>query len=141
MSILFGHENRVSTLRVSPDGTAFCSGSWDHTLRVSGNHFLIQCKCIKHYDESLGACLSVSRSGPECCLNLFLTFIGAAGIEETADSNSVLSAVEYMIRTDCSASTSSSNRHSHFVRPCLVLWDGLGWFLWQQLPFCSSLCV
>uniref|UniRef100_A0A4W5RKE2 Guanine nucleotide binding protein (G protein), beta 5a n=1 Tax=Hucho hucho TaxID=62062 RepID=A0A4W5RKE2_9TELE len=34
VSILFGHENRVSTLRLSPDGTAFCSGSWDHTLRV-----------------------------------------------------------------------------------------------------------
>lgn len=34
VSILFGHENRVSTLRVSPDGTAFCTGSWDHTLRV-----------------------------------------------------------------------------------------------------------
>uniref|UniRef100_A0A8C0X7N1 Guanine nucleotide-binding protein subunit beta-5-like protein n=1 Tax=Castor canadensis TaxID=51338 RepID=A0A8C0X7N1_CASCN len=34
VSILFGHENRVSTLRVSPDGTAFCSGSWDHTLRT-----------------------------------------------------------------------------------------------------------
>lgn len=36
VSILFGHENRVSTLRVSPDGTAFCTGSWDHTLRVRG---------------------------------------------------------------------------------------------------------
>ncbi|XP_048375699.1 guanine nucleotide-binding protein subunit beta-5 [Sphaerodactylus townsendi] len=34
VSILFGHENRVSTLRVSSDGTAFCSGSWDHTLRI-----------------------------------------------------------------------------------------------------------
>ncbi|KAL8197201.1 UNVERIFIED_CONTAM: guanine nucleotide binding protein (G protein), beta 5 [Gekko kuhli] len=34
VSILFGHENRVSTLRVSCDGTAFCSGSWDHTLRI-----------------------------------------------------------------------------------------------------------
>uniref|UniRef100_A0A8C5GHE9 Uncharacterized protein n=1 Tax=Gouania willdenowi TaxID=441366 RepID=A0A8C5GHE9_GOUWI len=34
VSILFGHENRVSTLRVSPDGTAFCTGSWDHTLRT-----------------------------------------------------------------------------------------------------------
>uniref|UniRef100_A0A8C7VKR7 Uncharacterized protein n=1 Tax=Oncorhynchus mykiss TaxID=8022 RepID=A0A8C7VKR7_ONCMY len=34
VSILFGHENRVSTLRLSPDGTAFCTGSWDHTLRV-----------------------------------------------------------------------------------------------------------
>uniref|UniRef100_A0A9J8DIV8 Guanine nucleotide binding protein (G protein), beta 5a n=1 Tax=Cyprinus carpio carpio TaxID=630221 RepID=A0A9J8DIV8_CYPCA len=40
VSILFGHENRVSTLRVSPDGTAFCSGSWDHTLRVSGQKYL-----------------------------------------------------------------------------------------------------
>ncbi|MBN3277450.1 GNB5 protein, partial [Polyodon spathula] len=38
VSILFGHENRVSTLRVSPDGTAFCSGSWDHTLRVAVGH-------------------------------------------------------------------------------------------------------
>ncbi|TKC34536.1 hypothetical protein EI555_008185 [Monodon monoceros] len=39
VSILFGHENRVSTLRVSPDGTAFCSGSWDHTLRVREKFF------------------------------------------------------------------------------------------------------
>lgn len=31
---LFGHENRVSTLRMSPDGTAFCTGSWDSTLRI-----------------------------------------------------------------------------------------------------------
>lgn len=41
VSILFGHENRVSTLRVSPDGTAFCTGSWDHTLRVRGVGILI----------------------------------------------------------------------------------------------------
>lgn len=41
VSILFGHENRVSTLRVSPDGTAFCSGSWDHTLRVREIFFLL----------------------------------------------------------------------------------------------------
>uniref|UniRef100_A0A671R5Z4 Guanine nucleotide-binding protein subunit beta-5-like n=1 Tax=Sinocyclocheilus anshuiensis TaxID=1608454 RepID=A0A671R5Z4_9TELE len=34
VAILFGHENRVSTVRVSPDGTAFCSGSWDNTLRI-----------------------------------------------------------------------------------------------------------
>lgn len=36
ISILFGHENRVSTVKVSPDGTAVCSASWDNTLRVSG---------------------------------------------------------------------------------------------------------
>lgn len=35
VSILFGHENRVSRVRVSPDGTAMCSASWDNTLRVS----------------------------------------------------------------------------------------------------------
>uniref|UniRef100_A0A4W4EKR5 G protein subunit beta 5 n=1 Tax=Electrophorus electricus TaxID=8005 RepID=A0A4W4EKR5_ELEEL len=40
VSILFGHENRVSTVRVSPDGTAFCSGSWDHTLRVRTGRYL-----------------------------------------------------------------------------------------------------
>lgn len=34
-TILFGHENRVSRVRVSPDGTALCSASWDSTLRVS----------------------------------------------------------------------------------------------------------
>ncbi|KAG7482952.1 guanine nucleotide-binding subunit beta-5b-like [Solea senegalensis] len=33
-SILFGHENRVSKVRVSPDGTALCSASWDNTLRI-----------------------------------------------------------------------------------------------------------
>lgn len=41
VSILFGHENRVSTLRVSPDGTAFCTGSWDHTLRVRSVNIFI----------------------------------------------------------------------------------------------------
>ncbi|PIK51120.1 putative guanine nucleotide-binding protein subunit beta-5 [Apostichopus japonicus] len=34
LTMLFGHENRVSCLRVSPDGTALCTGSWDYTLRV-----------------------------------------------------------------------------------------------------------
>ncbi|ENN72007.1 hypothetical protein D910_08678 [Dendroctonus ponderosae] len=32
--VLCGHENRVSCLQVSPDGTAFSTGSWDCTLRV-----------------------------------------------------------------------------------------------------------
>ncbi|XP_026462471.1 guanine nucleotide-binding protein subunit beta-5 [Ctenocephalides felis] len=32
--LLFGHENRVSCLQVSPDGTALSTGSWDYTLRV-----------------------------------------------------------------------------------------------------------
>ncbi len=31
---LYGHENRVSSLQVSPDGTGLASGSWDSTIRV-----------------------------------------------------------------------------------------------------------
>uniref|UniRef100_A0A1B6D8A7 Uncharacterized protein n=1 Tax=Clastoptera arizonana TaxID=38151 RepID=A0A1B6D8A7_9HEMI len=34
VSLLYGHENRVSCLQVSPDGTALSTGSWDYTLRV-----------------------------------------------------------------------------------------------------------
>ena len=33
-AILYGHDNRVSCLRISPDGTSLCTGSWDYTLRV-----------------------------------------------------------------------------------------------------------
>ncbi|VDO71849.1 unnamed protein product [Onchocerca flexuosa] len=34
-SVLYGHENRISCLRTSPDGTAICTASWDCTIRVS----------------------------------------------------------------------------------------------------------
>jgi WD40 repeat protein len=34
VALLYGHENRVSCLQVSPDGTALSTGSWDYTLRV-----------------------------------------------------------------------------------------------------------
>lgn len=37
--LLYGHENRVSCLQVSPDGTALSTGSWDYTLRVGYGHF------------------------------------------------------------------------------------------------------
>ena len=37
--ILYAHDNRVSCLGVSPDGTALCTGSWDNTLKV-GYYFL-----------------------------------------------------------------------------------------------------
>lgn len=36
LQVLYGHENRVSCLAISPDGTALCTGSWDFTLRVRG---------------------------------------------------------------------------------------------------------
>lgn len=32
--VLYGHENRISCLRTSPDGTGICTASWDTTLRV-----------------------------------------------------------------------------------------------------------
>ena len=40
--VLYGHENRVSCLGVSPDGTALCTGSWDNTLKVSKTMFFIE---------------------------------------------------------------------------------------------------
>jgi len=33
-NILYGHDNRVSYVRVSPDGTALCTCSWDFTLKI-----------------------------------------------------------------------------------------------------------
>lgn len=38
--LLYGHENRVSCLQVSPDGTALSTGSWDYTLRVSQSCYM-----------------------------------------------------------------------------------------------------
>lgn len=68
VSILFGHENRVSTLRVSPDGTAFCSGSWDHTLRVRERVFSFP-GCERREEGwrafwSRGKAFRVSSGGP-----------------------------------------------------------------------------
>lgn len=31
---VFAHENRVTSLRRSPDGTAFATASWDNTVKV-----------------------------------------------------------------------------------------------------------
>ena len=28
------HENRITSLRRSPDGTAFATSSWDHTVKI-----------------------------------------------------------------------------------------------------------
>lgn len=36
LCILYGHENRVTCIKVSPDGTALSTGSWDFSLRVRG---------------------------------------------------------------------------------------------------------
>lgn len=34
VGVLQGHENRISCIGVSSDGTALCTGSWDSTLKV-----------------------------------------------------------------------------------------------------------
>ncbi|XP_031572582.1 guanine nucleotide-binding protein subunit beta-5-like [Actinia tenebrosa] len=34
LAVYYGHDNRLSSLRVSPDGTCVCTGSWDQTLRI-----------------------------------------------------------------------------------------------------------
>jgi len=34
ISVLYGHENRVTSLKVSPDGTAIGTSSWDSTIRI-----------------------------------------------------------------------------------------------------------
>lgn len=34
ITVLYGHENRVSSLKVSPDGTAIGTASWDTTIRI-----------------------------------------------------------------------------------------------------------
>ncbi|EDO37631.1 predicted protein [Nematostella vectensis] len=34
LAVYYGHDNRISCLKVSPDGTGICTGSWDNTLRI-----------------------------------------------------------------------------------------------------------
>jgi len=34
VAVLYGHENRVSSLQVSPDGTATATGSWDTNIKI-----------------------------------------------------------------------------------------------------------
>ncbi|MBN3313381.1 GNB5 protein, partial [Atractosteus spatula] len=64
VSILFGHENRVSTLRVSPDGTAFCSGSWDHTLRVKKMSCCLREQTLILARDYIDLCLGTTRQSP-----------------------------------------------------------------------------
>ena len=46
VTLLYGHENRVSCLGVSPDGTALCTGSWDFNLKVLSHCLsIVQCMC------------------------------------------------------------------------------------------------
>lgn len=44
VATLYGHENRVSSLKLSPDGTAIGTGSWDTTIRVRIVMILVEFK-------------------------------------------------------------------------------------------------
>jgi guanine nucleotide-binding protein subunit beta-5 len=46
VGLLYGHENKVSCLQVSPDGTALSTGSWDFTLRVCQSNSFVNHKII-----------------------------------------------------------------------------------------------
>lgn len=46
VGLLYGHENKVSCLQVSPDGLALCTGSWDFALRVKSENTC--CRAIIH---------------------------------------------------------------------------------------------
>lgn len=57
ITILYCHENRVSCLGVSPDGTSLCTGSWDYTLRVRWLlEFLHPLILFHHYYAYLQLC-------------------------------------------------------------------------------------
>lgn len=40
LCVLYGHENRVTCVRVSTDGTALASSSWDFSLKVCYNYII-----------------------------------------------------------------------------------------------------
>ncbi|EDV29817.1 uncharacterized protein TRIADDRAFT_49804 [Trichoplax adhaerens] len=44
VSTLYGHESRVSCLKMSPDGFGLASGSWDQTVKVSLKIFVLDLK-------------------------------------------------------------------------------------------------
>ena len=46
VGLLYGHENKVSCLQVSPDGTALSTGSWDFTLRVCQSKLFVYHRII-----------------------------------------------------------------------------------------------
>ena len=47
IGVLYGHENRVTCCRVSPDGTSLATGSWDFSLRVSFFFFLFSLETFR----------------------------------------------------------------------------------------------
>lgn len=62
-SVLYGHENRISCLRTSPDGTAICTASWDCTIRVSLFYFQSLTLCT----ENLFQCVNKTSHSSNTC--------------------------------------------------------------------------
>ena len=56
VATLYGHENRVSALKISPDGTALGTGSWDCTIRVR----------ILHHFPIISFSFTLCRFGLNC---------------------------------------------------------------------------
>ncbi len=63
LSVLYGHENRISCLRVSPDGTCLATGSWDYSLKVSLLSIVSPIDCIIDFILILILLLLHCRSG------------------------------------------------------------------------------
>lgn len=73
VGLLYGHENKVSCLQVSPDGTSLSTASWDFTLRVSlilRRAFLIR----KVLNVSFNISHSTTDLGLKCFKILYMVY-------------------------------------------------------------------
>lgn len=49
----YAHDNRITCLEVSPDGTAVGTGSWDNTLRVSWGLISLEPQSVENWVDML----------------------------------------------------------------------------------------
>ena len=61
LAVYYAHDNRISCLEVSPDGTAVGTGSWDHTLRVRARHNINIIFCWSQVSMHTTAALSFKQ--------------------------------------------------------------------------------
>lgn len=54
VSILYAHENRVTSVQVSPDGAALASASWDSTIKVMFINLEAKFLIFEHFFKGLG---------------------------------------------------------------------------------------
>jgi WD40 repeat protein len=53
VAILYAHENRVTSVQVSPDGAALASASWDYNLKVVYFKFYLLKKFFFNFNNFL----------------------------------------------------------------------------------------